>query len=348
MRVLVTGGAGYVGSVLVPVLLDRGYRVRVVDCSMFGLAHVDPRAEVIAGDVLTFENFWLEDVDAVIHLAGLSNDPMAAFSPSLNYVLNAAGTAVVAHAAKEAGVARFILSSTCSVYGLNDASEIDEEHPAEPSFPYAVSKLMAERCLACLTDDGFRPIVLRKGTVVGWSPRMRFDLVTNAMIKSAFTEKVITVHNPSLWRPLIDVEDAARAYLRALDADLSVTGIFNIASENYTIGRLADEVASTLREFDIDVPLVINRREDLRSYRVSTSKAALILDFRPSISMRETVRRIVNNIMATSLSNFNDPLYHNVEQMKRVLPKDGMSWFGGALHTSDASAGTREEAMEVT
>lgn len=231
---------------------------------MFGLENVPADAELIVGDVLDFDRDWLGGVEAVIHLAGLSNDPMAAYSPKLNYILNAASAAMVAQSAKECGVSRFIFASTCSVYGLNDTGEVDEDYDTKPTFPYAISKLMAERSISCLADTYFRPIVLRKGTVVGWSPRMRFDLVTNTMVKTAFTQNKIIVHNPSLWRPLLDVSDAARAYIRALDADLSVTGIFNVAGESCTIGRLADIVASTLREYEIEVPLEILRRHDVR------------------------------------------------------------------------------------
>jgi hypothetical protein len=133
MRILVTGGAGYVGSVLTRVLLDRGYQVRVVDRGFFGLDHLDARAELIVGDILDFGSDWLDGVGAVIHLAGLSNDPMAAFSPSLNYTLNAAGAAIVAQATKDAGISRFIFSSTCSVYGIDDGEPVGEDHPTNPS-----------------------------------------------------------------------------------------------------------------------------------------------------------------------------------------------------------------------
>src|SRR5437879_6123532 len=238
LRVLITWGAGYVGSVLGRLLIDRGYQVRVVDAGFFGLEHVDARAELISGNILDFDREWLDGVDSVVHLAGLSNDPMAAFSPSLNYLINAAGAAIVAHATKDAGIHRFVFGSTCSVYGLDDGEPLSEEHPTSPPFPYAISKLMAERQLACLTDATFRPIILRKGTVVGWSPRMRFDLVTNTMIKTALVEGKIVVHNPRLWRPLIDVEDAGNAYQRALEADLEITGIFNISGRNFTLDEL--------------------------------------------------------------------------------------------------------------
>ena len=319
MRVLVTGGAGYVGSVLVPALIERGYAVRVVDCGMFGVQHVHPEAELIVADVLDFQESWLDRVDAVINLAGLSNDPMAAFSPSLNYILNAAGASIVAHAAKEAGIRRFVFGSTCSVYGLSDDNEVDEQYEASPSFPYATSKLMAELCVRCLTDERFRPIILRKGTVVGWSPRMRFDLVVNAMVKTALTQRRIVVHNPHLWRPLIDVRDAAAAYISALEADVSVTGIFNIAAENYNMGRLAEEVATTLRALGTNVPLVLENRHDVRSYRVSTAKAKSTLGFEASTGIAETVREIMDHIRRHEVTDFSDPRYYNVEQLKLTM-----------------------------
>ena len=319
MKILVTGGAGYVGSVLVPVLIDRGYEVRVVDKGFFGTGHLPGDAEVIVGDVLQFDVHWLDDVDAVIHLAGISNDPMAEFSPELNYTVNAAGAAIVAQAAKRAGVSRVIFASTCSVYGFSDGEEVDEEQPVSPCFAYAISKLMGERALLCLSDDKFRPIILRKGTVVGWSPRMRYDLVANSMVMSALTKEKIVVHNPSLWRPLIDVRDASSAYLRALDADLSVTGVFNIAYENYTIGRLADEAAAALKECGSSVPIEIQRRQDVRNYRVSTRKAHQVLDFQPTITMNDCVKAMMQHIMQGDANDFDNPRYYNVEWLKRLV-----------------------------
>lgn len=319
LRVLVTGGAGFIGSVLTSLLIDEGHRVRVVDCGFFGLDHVDTRAEVIDGDILEFIPEWLDGIDAVVHLAGLSNDPMAAFSPSLNYILNAAGAAIVAQATKAAGIRRFVLGSTCSVYGTDDAQLVDEDRPTNPPYPYAISKLMAERVLPCLGDADFRPIILRKGTVVGWSPRMRFDLVTNAMVKSAITERKIVIHNPRLWRPLIDVEDAARAYLAALEADLAVTGIFNIAARNYNLQELAESVVSTLLEFDLSVTLDVQVKEGLRSYRVRTDKAKAILHFQPAKSMASTVREIMQHLIAGSLVHLDDPRFYNVRQMEVLM-----------------------------
>lgn len=316
MRVLVTGGAGYIGSVLVPALLERGYEVRVVDLGLFGTGHLPPQAELIEADALDFDEAWLDGVEAVIHLAGLSNDPMADFSPRLNYLYNAAAAAIAAQAAKAAGVNRFVLASSCSVYGLNDVAEVDEEHPVSPRFPYAVSKLMAERALLCLADETFHPIVLRKGTVVGWSPRMRYDLAANVMVKTALTQKKIVVHNPSLWRPFIDVRDVAGAYIRALDADPSLTGVFNIALDNFSIGRLADAVAATLKEYGVYVPIEIQRRQDVRSYRVSLRKAQEVLDFHATVSMEDSVRVMLDHITAKEQDDFENLIYTNVEWLR--------------------------------
>jgi len=326
VRVLVTGGAGYVGSVLVPMLLDHGHQVRVVDWGMFGLEHLDQRAELVAADILRFHPEWLEGVDAVVHLAGLSNDPMAAFSPSLNYVLNAAGTAVVAQACREAGIRRFVFSSTCSVYGFLPEGEADETAQARPTFPYAISKLMAERSLLCLEDETFRPIVLRFGTIVGWSPRLRFDLVVNTMVKTALTEGRVLVFNPDIWRPLLDIEDAARAYLLALEAPLEVTGIFNVAAANYRLPQLAQEVAAALAEAGVPVRVQVEQRADVRSYRVSTVRARQVLGFRPQRTMRDTVLTLVSRIRAAGIEDFDDPRYYNIEGMKRFLAEGRTPW----------------------
>jgi nucleoside-diphosphate-sugar epimerase len=307
-----------VGSVVTRAVLDQGHTVRLVDCGFFGLDHVDRRAQLITGSILEFDPAWLDGIEAVIHLAGLSNDPMAAFSPSLNYMLNAGGAAIVAQAAKDAGIRRFIFSSTCSVYGKDDSEPFDEERPTSPTFPYAISKLMAERLLGCLTDDRFRPIILRKGTVVGWSPRMRFDLVTNTMVKTALADRKIIIHNPALWRPLIDVEDAALAYLRALDADPSVTGVFNISAGNFTLDELGKLVAETLEEFGVHVAVEKQSRPDVRSYRVKTEKAERVLGFKAEKPMAETVRDLARNLLAEPL-DFEHPRLYNIRQMERLI-----------------------------
>lgn len=319
MKVLVTGGAGYIGSVLTRRLLERGDQVRVVDCGLFGLDHVDPGAELIVGNILAFDPEWLDGIGAVVHLAGLSNDPMAAFSPSLNYTLNAGGAAIVAHSVKAAKISRLVFGSTCSVYGFDESGPLNEEHHAKPPFPYAISKVMAERMLACLTDDEFRPLILRKGTVVGWSPRMRFDLVVNTMIKTGLVDGRIVIHNPDLWRPLIDVEDAAAAYMRALDTDPRISGIFNVAAHNYRLEEIAAAVQAGLAAHGVEVVVHTEHRADVRSYRVDTSKAASVLGFKADKALEQTVDEVVKRSTALTREELSDPRHYNIKQMERLM-----------------------------
>lgn len=326
MKVLVSGGAGYIGSTLVPMLLERGYQVRVVDWGLFGLDHLPQEAEIVVGNVLDFREEWLDGIDAVIHLAALSNDPMADFSPRLNYEVNAAGTALLAQMCYKRGIKRFVMGSTCSVYGFTH-EEVDEEWEARPTYPYAISKLMAERALQCLEGDGFGPIILRKGTVIGWSPRMRYDLVANTMVKTALTEGRILVRNPHLWRPILDVKDAAAAYIRALEAPSNVRGVFNVALDNYTVGQIAAEVAEVLRERGFQVKIEHQNLMDVRNYRVSTRKAEEVLGFRPTVTLKESVRGMLDKIQAGTNADFHNPRYYNIEWWRRMVEE------GLALHT---------------
>ncbi len=325
MRVLVTGGAGYIGSVLVPMLLERGHQVRVLDSGFFGTDHLPSQAELVIGDILEMREEWLEGMEAVIHLAALSNDPMADFSPRLNYEINAAGAALVAQYAKRCGVPRFIMGSTCSVYGFTEEQEVDEDWPSRPQYPYAISKLMAERALQCLADDSFRTIVLRKGTVIGWSPRMRYDLVANTMVKTALSEGRIMVRSVRLWRPVLDVWDAALAYVKALEAADHITGVFNVAYDNFTIGQIAEEVQAALRERGIEVSVIYDDQPDVRNYRVSTRRAREVLGIAPTISVRESAGLMVDKVLSGINADFANPRYYNIEWMKLKLAEAGRS-----------------------
>jgi nucleoside-diphosphate-sugar epimerase len=249
-------------------------------------------------------------------MAGLSNDPMANFSPKLNYEINAAGSALVAQTAKRCGVRRFVFSSTCSVYGFTEEQEVDEEWPAKPAFPYAISKLMAERALHCLADESFRPIILRKGTVIGWSPRMRYDLACNTMLKTALTEGKIEVFNPRIWRPIVDVTDAAAAYVRAVEVDADAWGAFNIAYDNFTVSQLAEDVNAMLEERGLAVPIIREDRQDARNYRVSTRRARSILGFAPKVSVRQSVAQMLDRIQAGIDADFDNPRHYNIDWMK--------------------------------
>src|SRR6266436_2010513 len=247
MKVLIAGGAGYVGSVLIPKLLDRGYRVDVVDLFWFG-NQLPRQVGILNKDIfhLTVED--LEAYDQVIFLAGLSNGPMAEFSPSKNFIFNAAAPAYLGYTAKNAKVRRYIYASSCSVYGYTENELFDETGPVACAYPYGISKLQGEQAATQLADDNFSVISLRKGTVSGYSPRMRLDLIVNTMFKAALKERTITVNNPSIWRPILSIEDATTAYIRAIEANYKISGIFNVASGNYTVGEVGDLVRGAIEE----------------------------------------------------------------------------------------------------
>jgi nucleoside-diphosphate-sugar epimerase len=269
MRLLIAGGAGYVGSALIPRLLERGYLVDVVDLFWFG-NHLPPETGLLNKDLFDVTVEDLKDFDQIIFLAGLSNDPMAEYSPSRNFVYNAAAPAYLAYMAKKAGVKRYIYASSCSVYGYTVNELYDETRPVSSFYPYGISKLQGEQAVMNLLDDGFSVIALRKGTISGYSSRMRFDLIVNTMFKCAMRDGVITINNPTIWRPILAIEDAVSAYVRAVEAHESISGIFNIASGNYTVGEVGDLVKHEIEDhLNAKVGLTIRHVQDIRNYKVS-------------------------------------------------------------------------------
>ena len=280
-RILVTGGAGYVGSALVPRLLECGYDVRVVDKLVFGrdgLDSVSDRIELIACDIRDIKMNALEGLDAVIHLAGLSNDPTAEFDPDANESINARGTVALAHLCKKMGVERFIFASSCSVYYTErpDASLRDEQYPIAPAAPYSRSKYDAELGLLALADDDFSPVILRKGTVFGSSPRMRYDLVANTFTKDAFTNRRVIVHaGGRTWRPLLHILDAVDAYVAVLKGprERLHAQIFNVLSGNFQVIKIAHEVRRALEvPKGIHLNMEVQHVGTVRSYRVAGEK----------------------------------------------------------------------------
>jgi nucleoside-diphosphate-sugar epimerase len=289
MRILIVGGAGYVGSALIPALVERGYAVDVVDLKWFGV-NLPREVSVIDKDILSLTTDDVGGYEQVIFLAGLSNDPMAEFDPAQNFQSNAAMPSYLAYLAKQSGVRRVIYASSCSVYGYTVNELYDENSPAVSSFPYGISKLQGEQGVLQMQDEGFSAIALRKGTICGFSPRMRFDLIVNTMYKACIQDGKITVNNPSLWRPILDIRDAVSGYLRAVQADYSISGIFNIASENYTVGQVGDKVKEQMESFlDRRIKLDLKNIQDFRNYKVDISKARTVLGFEPSHDVSDIV-----------------------------------------------------------
>lgn len=316
MKILCAGGAGYIGNVLIPKLLDRGYKVDVVDLFWFG-NHLPRQVGILNKDIfhLTVED--LEPYDQVIFLAGLSNDPMAEFSPSKNFIFNAAAPAYLAYTAKNAKVKRYVYASSCSVYGYTENELFDESRPVSSNYPYGISKLQGEQAAMQLADEKFSVIALRKGTVSGYSPRMRFDLIINTMFRNAVREHVVTVNNPSIWRPILSIDDAATAYIRAIEANYKLSGIFNVASGNYTVGEVADLVKSAVEErLGIKVDLNIKHIQDFRNYKVSIEKAKTVLSFHPSGDVKSIVGTLVDNM--EKFQDWDNPAYSNIQSFKKL------------------------------
>lgn len=316
MKLLIAGGGGYVGSVLIPKLLDRGYKVDVVDLFWFG-NHLPPQAGVLRKDIFQLSQEDLERYDQVMFLAGLSNDPMAEYSPSKNFVFNAAAPAYLAYIAKMARVKRFIYASSCSVYGYTENELYDETRPVSSSYPYGISKLQGEQAVMQLASDSFSVISLRKGTVCGYSPRMRFDLIINTMFKTAMKNRVININNPSIWRPILSIEDAATAYIRAVEANPTISGIFNVASGNYTVGEVGDLVKEAVEQrLSIRVNLCIKHLDDFRNYKVSVQKASNVLSFHPTADVKSIIVGLIDNM--DRYKGWDNPLYSNIETFRTL------------------------------
>ncbi len=316
MRLLIAGGAGYVGSALIPRLLERGYLVDVVDLFWFG-NYLPRETGLLNKDLFDVAVEDLKGYDQVLFLAGLSNDPMAEYSPSKNFVYNAAAPAYLAYTAKKAGVKRYIYASSCSVYGYTVNELYDETRPVSSSYPYGISKLQGEQAVMNLVDDHFSVIALRKGTISGYSPRMRLDLIVNTMFKSALHDGAIVINNPTIWRPILAIEDAISAYIRAVEAHEAISGIFNIASGNYTVGEVGDLVKNEIEELlGVRVGLTIRNIQDVRNYKVSFEKAINILSFHPRHDVRNIVRHLIKH--RDKFSDWDNPNYYNIQMFRSL------------------------------
>jgi len=326
--VLVVGGAGYLGCVLIEELLNRGYAGTVFDRLFFGdfgMRKFRDRIRLLTGDIRAASPTILDNVSAVVNLGGLSNDPTAEYNPEANHQMNTVATRTLAEMAKKAGVKRYIFASSCSIYDVGIVDEerdvlLNEESAVRPRAAYAVSKLAGERELLALHDADFSPVILRMGTLFGFSPRMRYDLVVNTFVKDAFLKGAITLHyGGQMWRPLVDVRDAARAYVIALEApDSAVSGqIFNIVAENFRISELARRVREGLRQKSVDTEIESQfQYSGIRNYRVSGRKISQALNYKPVISVEESVANIVERIREYGYTDFDNDRYYNIRWMK--------------------------------
>jgi nucleoside-diphosphate-sugar epimerase len=327
-KILLVGGAGYVGSVLAEELLERGYAVKILDRLYYGetgLREIRDRVELVVADMRLPPANVLEDVDIVVNLGGLSNDPTAEYNPKANYEMNTVAAKTLAEMCQAAGVRRYVFASSCSIYDRgvgNDDKDImqDEETPVSPRAAYASSKREAEKILLDMTSDTFCPVILRKGTIYGFSHRMRYDLVVNTFVKFALSQGYINLHyGGEMWRPLVDVRDVARAYIVAIQADEDMVKgqIFNVSHHNYRISELALRVREALRQVGVDPEIRADYGyRGVRSYRVSTKKIEQVLSFRPKVELEESVIDMVAKIRQHGYTDFDNPRYHNIHWMR--------------------------------
>ena len=324
--VLVTGGGGYVGSVLIKDLLNRGYKVRLFDKFIFGLDSIkdlinNQNLQVVIGDIRKIEDLNTvikNDVDSVIHLAGIVGDPACAVQASVAIETNFVSTIrLVQMCKKYSNINKFIFASTCSVYGNGSESFLDEKSNLNPVSLYAETKTDAEKEVMNILDKGHAPVILRFGTLYGLSPRMRFDLVVNFLTKVALKDKEIKIFGGNQWRPFIHVSDVSRAIQTVLESENSVVSgdIFNVGSneENYKMKDVGKIINDCIPNIKINI---IKEIKDKRSYHVSFDKIKKTLGFDVSKKIRDGVLEIRNAIQNKKIINPEDPKYFNYHVQK--------------------------------
>jgi nucleoside-diphosphate-sugar epimerase len=322
MRVLVTGGAGYIGSIMMKTMLEKGYEVTCLDRLFFGaepVKDVKDKVTLIKDDIRWFDPEVLNEVDAVVDLASLSNDPSGELDPQKTLEINHKGRARVAALSKKHGVKKYVLASTCSVYGFQEGT-LTEQSRLNPLTTYARANVLAEKDILPLADKSFAATALRQATVYGFSPRMRFDLAINGMVLGFFKNgKIPIMRDGKQWRPFVHVEDTSNAFIKVLESDPELVNgqIFNIGSDeqNVQVFDLANLVAEAIK-------LPFNYEwygtPDRRSYKVSFAKIKKALNYRTDCSLKEGAREVYAALKEGKI-NPEDPKTITVKWYRNLL-----------------------------
>jgi nucleoside-diphosphate-sugar epimerase len=326
MRVVVTGGAGYLGTTLVPLLLRAGHEVTVVDRFFFGQQHLLDAVQgaplrLVRDDVRWVDGSLLKGADALIDMAALSNDPAGEIDPWKTLDINYLGRTRMSRLAREAGVARYLLTSSCSIYGFQDGL-LTEASPPKPMTVYARANLLAERDILPTSDEHFSPTAVRFATLFGPSARMRYDLAINGMVLGGVrTGRIPVMKDGTQWRPMLHVADAAAALVKLLETDVgAIRGeVFNVGSEeqNFQIRPLAEIVQRSMR---VPPTLEWYGDPDHRSYRVGFAKAQRVFGYRPTHSVEEAVKAIESGLADGTLPAAPDT--RTVEWYRHLLAAD--------------------------
>ena len=323
-NVLVTGGAGYVGSALVPKLLAAGHRVTVLDLYIYGDVFAsfkdDPNLREVRGDLRnpTVVADAMRGCDAVIHLACISNDPSFELNPELGKSINYDAFSPLVRAAKAAGVRRFVYASSSSVYGIKDDPEVTEDLPLEPLTDYSKFKAMCEEVLAEERAPGFTTLIIRPATVCGYAPRLRLDLTVNILTNHAINNGKITVFGGAQRRPNINIEDMTDLYVKTLQYDdAAIDGkTFNAGFENHSVADIAEMVRASVGN---GVEVVTQATDDMRSYHVSSQKIRDELGFVPVHTIEDAVDSLIAAFGAGQVVDpMANPRYYNIKTMQTI------------------------------
>lgn len=315
MKVLVTGGGGYLGSVLVPALLERGHSVTALDWFLYGdTLDWHERLTRWHGDVRT-ASWKKRQFDAVIHLACVSNDPSFDLDADFGRDVNYSATLRLIYQARDAGVQRFIYASSSSVYGVKpEGVKVTEDLALEPITPYASYKAWCEEPVRQANSPRFTTTVLRPATLCGYAPRLRLDLIVNILTSQAYHNGTITVHGGTQRRPNLHVQDMVRAYIDVLEApaDKVAGQVFNVGTENATVNQLAEYVHDVVGGEIVVLP----DTNDPRSYTIDSSKIAHALGFKPRFTIHEAIMDLTAAFKAGKVRDVNESRYYNIKQMQ--------------------------------
>lgn len=332
-KVLVTGSEGYIGSVLVPILLEEGYDVTGLDACFYSEGNLTGETlspyPLIKKDVRDVKLNDLRGFDSIIHLAALSNDPLGKLDESLTFDINCNASVRIAELARKSGVQRFIFASSCSLYGQSD-KVLTEEGPSNSQTAYGKSKILAEQGLSKLADDNFSPVFMRNATAFGISPRMRFDIVVNNLTGFAKTTgKIQILGDGTPWRPIVHVKDIAQVCIAALQAkrDQIHNQAFNVGDNkgNYQIRTIAEKIQQQFP--DCSVSIAQENAADSRNYIVSFDKVKHQLGFHPQISLDEGIHEIktVYDHICLNYETFSHRLYTRLNQIEWLIEKGFIS-----------------------